>query len=127
MAKKIRDISRTQERIDHKVVGEAMGAKEIGITIDTNKGPISLFTLRQFLVERLRSSGGRPTLKGSSKKRNKIPLLEDDWHKLKAIADYCKEKDGITVSPGQVASAIIHSMVAKMDIGLKKDRVSSIS
>ncbi len=77
---------------------------------------VSLFTLRQFLIDRLISSGGRPTLKGAAKKRNKVPFLEDDWDKLKTMAEYYKRKDGITVSPGQVASAIVHSFISTIDI-----------
>lgn len=116
MAKRIKDISKTQRRINDSLIEQALGAKKIGIKIDTRKNPVSLFTLRQFLIDRLISSGGRPTLKGAAKKRNKVPFLEDDWDKLKTMAEYYKRKDGITVSPGQVASAIVHSFISTLDI-----------
>ncbi|UCH93113.1 MAG: hypothetical protein JSV88_22890 [Candidatus Aminicenantes bacterium] len=116
MAKLIKDISKTQKRINDRLIEKALSAKRIGIKIDTRKAPISLFELRQFLIERLISSGGRPKLDGASKKRNKIPLLEDDWNKLKSIADYYKKKDGINVSPGQLVSAIVHSFISHIDI-----------
>lgn len=122
MAKIIKDISKTQGKVSDKVIEQGLGAKKIGIKIDTRKAPISLFQLRQFLIERLISSGGRPKLKGTTKKRNKIPLLEDDWNKLKSIADYYKKKDGINVSPGQIASAIVHSFIANMDPKKEGDR-----
>jgi hypothetical protein len=117
MAKLIKDISKTQRKINDSLIEQALGAKKIGIKIDTQKAPISLFTLRQFLIDRLISSGGRPSLRGVAKKRNKIPLLEDDWNKLKSMAEYYKKKDGISVSPGQLASAIVHSFISNIDIG----------
>ena len=116
MAQIIKDTSKTQRKISDKVIEQGLSAKKIGIKIDTRKAPISLFQLRQFLIERLISSGGRPKLKGTAKKRNKIPLLEDDWDKLKAIAEYYRKKDGINISPGQIASAIVHSFITNMDI-----------
>lgn len=116
MAKLIKDISKTQKKINSSLIEKALGAKKIGIKIDTRKAPISLFELRQFLIEKLISSGGRPKLDGAAKRRNKIPLLEDDWDKLKSIAEYYKKKDGINVSPGQLASAIVHSFISHIDI-----------
>jgi hypothetical protein len=116
MAKLIKDISKTQKKISPRLIEKALGAKKIGIKIDTRKAPISLFELRQFLIEKLISSGGRPKLDGAAKRRNKIPLLEDDWDKLKSIAEYYKKKDGINVSPGQLASAIVHSFISHIDI-----------
>ena len=117
MVKKIKDVGLTQRRVSSKVIAKALGAEEIKIKVDTKQGPISLFSLRQFLVDRLRSTGGRPALVGVAKKRrNKIPLFDEDWHKLEALARYCKEKEGIKVSPGQIASALIHTDMAKIDI-----------
>ena len=62
---------------------------------------------------------------GASKKRNKIPFIDDDWHKLEALAKYYKEKEGISVSPGQIASALIHFHISNIDmnqIGIYTDR-----
>jgi hypothetical protein len=122
MAKLIKEISKTQEKVSSGLIEKALGAKMTGIKIDTRKAPISLFELRQFLVAKLISSGGRPKLDGTAKKRNKIPLLENDWNKLKSIAEYYKKKDGINVSPGQLASAIVHSFISHIDIS--KDGIS---
>lgn len=120
MTKSIRDKSKAQRKISTEFIGKTLGAKKIEIKIDTRKSPISLFVLRQFLIERLASSGGRPKLEGAAKKRNKIPLLEDDWNKLKSMAEYYKKKDGINVSPGQIASAIVHSFISGVDIAVQK-------
>jgi hypothetical protein len=115
MIKTIKNTSSTQRQINPKIIANALGAEEAGVKIDTRQGPISLFSLRQFLVNRLRSSGGRPTLVGTiKKKRNKIPLFEGDWIKLESIAQYYKEKEGINVSPGQIASILLHTDVSKI-------------
>lgn len=117
MVKKIRDVGPTQRLVDPKVVTKALGAEDVAIEVDTRQGPISLFSLRQFLVSRLRSTGGRPALVGTGeKKRNKIPFFDEDWAKLEALAKYCKQKEGINVSPGQIASALIHAGMARIDM-----------
>lgn len=115
MAKIIKDIGKTKRKIDAKVIANALGAEEVGTKIDTRRGPISLFSLRQFLVNQLHSTGGRPTLRGIRKKRNKISLATDDWEKLDKIAKHFKEKEGINVSSGQIASLLIHVEVSKID------------
>ena len=116
MARIIKDIGPTQRQVDFKVVAEGLGAEDMGVTTDTGQGPISLFALRRFLIERLRSSGGRPALVANGRKRrNKISLPDEDWIKLEIIAKYYQQKDGIKVSPGQIASALIHTHVSGMD------------
>ena len=127
MTKKIKNKGSTQRQIDTRVIANALGAKRVEIKIDTRQGPISLLSLRQFLISRLRSSGGRPALAGTTKRRNKIPVFEEDWHKLKKIAKYYKEKEGISVTPGQIASALIHVDISRIDTSeitfLSKDKL----
>lgn len=115
MAKVIKNTGPTQRQINPKVIAKTLGAERVGIKIDTRQGPLFLFSLRQFLVNRLRSSGGRPALVGSTKRRNKIPLFDEDWVKLEMIAKYYKEKEGINVSPGQIASVLVHTDISKID------------
>ena len=116
MARIIKNVGPTQRQVNSKVLAKELGAETVGVTIDARQGPISLFALRQFLVERLRSSGGRPALVGALKKRrNKIPLFDEDWIKLEKIAKYYKQKEGINVSPGQIAAALVHTDVARID------------
>lgn len=119
MAKIIKNTGPTQRQIDTKAVAKVLGAEKVGIKIDTRQGPISLFSLRQFLINRLRSSGGRPKLVGTTKRRTKIPLFDEDWVKLKKIAKYYKEKEGINVSAGQIASALVHTDISKIVSRLK--------
>jgi len=47
--------------------------------------------------------------------RNKISFFDEAWIKLKVIVKYYKEKEGINVSSGQIASAIVHTDISKMD------------
>lgn len=115
MAKVIKNTGPIQRQVNPKVVAKTLGAERVGIKIDTRQGPLSLFSLRQFLVNQLRSSGGRPALIGTTKRRNKIPLFDEDWIKLEMIAKYYKEKEGINVSPGQIASVLVHTDISKID------------
>ncbi len=115
MAKIIKNISPKQRQIETSDVMESLGAERVGVKIDTRKGPITLFFLRQFLINQLRSKGGRPGLEGTTKNRKKIPLFEKDWEKLVKIAKYFKEEEGINVSPGQIASSLIHNSILKID------------
>jgi hypothetical protein len=114
MAKIIKDIGSIQKEVDPELVAQALGAKEVGVAIDTAQAPISLFSLRQFIVERIRSSGGRPTLVGGGKKRNKIVFLANDWEKLKKLAKYYKDKENINATPGQIASILIHMALTRI-------------
>lgn len=115
MTKAIKDIGITQRRVSPKLVAKDLGAGSIGVEIDTRRGPISLFTLRQFLLDRLESTGGRPKLRGTRKVRSKISFLDEDLEKLKIIAKYCREEEGIKVTSSQIASALIHAEVSKID------------
>ncbi len=115
MTRIIKNTGRTQREIDPKELANALGAEDVGLKIDTKQGVISLFGLREFIVGRLHSSGGRPALVGTIKRRNKIPFFKGDWFKLKMLAKYYKEKEGINVSPGQIASVLVHADISKID------------
>ena len=114
--KTIRDISSPQKEINPDGIAKSLGAEKTGISLDKKQGPVSLFFLRQFFIDRLQSTGGRPALVGSKRRRNKIPLFTKDWIKLKKIAKLYKEKQGINVSPGQIASALIHEDILRMEL-----------
>lgn len=122
MPKTIKDKSPTKRLVNPKAIAKALGAEETKVKIDARRGPISLFSLRQFLVDRLRSTGGRPKLEGTTQKRNKIPLFSEDWEKLEEIAKYYREKEGINVSSGQIASVLIHAEVSKIDTSKLKEK-----
>ena len=114
MAKIIRDTGKEQRLIDPDFVLQALGAEDTGIEVDKTQGPISLFFLRQSLVEALRSTGGRPALEGAGDERNKVTFFRNDCDKLRALARYYKEHNNINTSPGQIASIIIHTVLSRM-------------
>ena len=120
MTKIIKNTGLKQRQIETSDVMKSLGAERIGIKIDTRQGAITLFSLRQILINRLRSKGGRPALVGTTKNRKKIPLFDKDWEKLVKIAKYFKEKEGINVSPGQIASTLIHKNVSRIETLNKK-------
>lgn len=115
MVRLIKDKGVSKRLISANKVSEALNAEDTGISIDTRRGPVSLYSLQQFLVERLRSTGGRPRLEGTSTVRDKIPLFIDDKEKLKQLTEYYKETEGITVTVGQIASALIHREVSMIN------------
>ena len=113
MKKMIKDKGATKRTVSPKLVAKAMSAEETGVKIDARRGPIALFALREFFIDRLYSTGGRPRLMGTRKVRSKITFFDDDWKKLKEISKYYI-KDGINVTSSQIASALIHRELSKI-------------
>jgi hypothetical protein len=70
---RIKDLSETLPRVDPAKAAEALGAEATGLKLGIGRSPLSLFQIRQELIGRLQSSGGRPSLSGTSG-RKKIPL-----------------------------------------------------
>jgi hypothetical protein len=64
-----------------------------------------LFAIREELVRRLQSSGGRPGLAGVSR-RAKIPLGDREWLELEELAAAISSP-GFAPSAGQVASVLL--------------------
>jgi hypothetical protein len=108
MTTRIKNTGKTQRRVMPGKIAKALGAEEIDLHLNPKRGTISLFMLRQLIVNKLRSNGGRPSLIGAQKNRTKIPLIEEDWSKLKEMSKYFKVKEGMNVSPSQLASILIH-------------------
>jgi len=123
----IKDTGKTQRRINPKLVAKALGAEDIWVEIDTRQGPISLLTLRQFLLGKLSSTGGRPRLQGTRKARSKISFFAEDWEKIEMLSKYYREEEGINVTSSQIASALIHAEVSKIDTSKIKFKTHSAS
>jgi hypothetical protein len=103
--KRIRDIGPGARRVDPAVVAKALGAEETGVTLGREGSPMSSFQVRSELVNRLRSSGGRPALEGATR-RVKIPVTESQWQELEELAASFTDL-GFVPSAGQVASVLI--------------------
>jgi hypothetical protein len=114
MKRIIKDKGAAKRVVNSELIAKTLGAEDTGVKIDTRRGPISLFTLRQILVDRLYSTGGRPGLRGTKKTRSKISFFEEDWKKIEKISKYYRE-DGINVTSSQIASALIHAEISKID------------
>ena len=84
-APRVRHVGQKAARVDPVEVGRALGAERIGLAGWRGGGPLALFALRQDLAERLRSTGGRRGLAGTTR-RQKIPLGELDWSVLEYLA-----------------------------------------
>jgi hypothetical protein len=116
MIRKARDTGKTlprvavkgkrERRIDPKILDDELGADFVGLA--KRKGsPLALSAARLEIRERLKSTGGRPKLVGTTR-RQKIPLDDGDWAKLVEIAQAIRDSDNVSVSPGQVAGALLH-------------------
>jgi hypothetical protein len=92
-------------RIDPQAVADALGAESCSERVEGQPGPVTLFALRQELFRRRQSSDGRPGIEGTSF-RAKIPLGDQDWQRLEALAT-ALSAEGFAPSAGQVASVLL--------------------
>lgn len=122
MVRLIKDITPKKRKIAHEFVLKSLGAEEMGIKIKVSNNLVSLFALRQNLIEQLCSKGGRPTIKERSTKRSKVPFYDNDWETLKDIAKYYKEKDNINTTPGQIASILIHNILTQIPKSIQAEK-----
>jgi hypothetical protein len=115
----IRDTSPTPPRIDPARIAEALGAEPSGERLQGALAPVTLFALREELINRLQSSGGRPGLAGATR-RAKIPLNDQEWLKLEELAA-AVSSPGFSPSAGQIASVLLtlslHAVTAKVASG----------
>lgn len=115
----IRDASSPLRRIDPAQVQQALGAQEAPEGLSAALAPLTLFALREELVNRLESSGGRPALAGMTR-RAKIPLSDEEWRELEELAAAIASP-GFAPSAGQVASVLLslslHSVAQRVALG----------
>jgi hypothetical protein len=103
---RLNDTSKTFNKVDARAVEKALGAEFTGKVFSEERGgPLSVFQIRQELMHRLHSSGGRPALQDASS-RKKIPLSDRQWIRLEKIAANVSAP-GFSPSPAQVASIIL--------------------
>lgn len=117
--KRLRASGPTVRRLDPKAVAEALGGEPCPERIDGSPGPATLYALRQELLRRRQSSGGRPGIEGTSF-RAKVPVGDQDWQRLEAIAASLSAQ-GFTPSAGQVASVLLSMALRSVTTGLKEE------
>jgi hypothetical protein len=103
--KRIRDTGPALPRVEPARVQEALGAEPAAEGVHEVLAPLTLYTVREELVRRLQSRGGRPGLFGVSR-RAKIPLSDQEWLGLEALAAAISSP-GFAPSAGQVASVLL--------------------
>jgi len=102
---RIRDTSESLSRLAPVQIQEALDAESADETLSAALAPLSLRNVREELLKRLQSSGGRPALSGTTR-RAKIPLSDEEWAKLEEFAAAIATP-GFAPSAGQVASVLL--------------------
>lgn len=103
---RIRDVSRREPAIPIGEVAEAFRARPMHLNMGGDTNPLSLVAVREQLIGRLRSTGGRPALADTDTKM-KVPIGTDDLRVVEVIAEKIAP-DRPKPSPAQVAGIILH-------------------
>lgn len=109
--RRIRTPGSETRRIDPGDLPDALGAERVDTTAEVRGSTPATLAAREELLRRLRSTGGRPGLEGATLRRQ-VSFTREDWEELERIADKLAETDGVNTTPGQVASALVHRLVA---------------
>jgi len=117
--KRIQATEPTVRRLDPNAVAAGLGGEPCPEHIEGRPGPLTLYALRQELLRRRQSSGGRPGLEGTSF-RAKIPVGDQDWQRLEALATSLSA-EGFAPSPGQVASILLSLAVRSVTSDPKRE------
>ncbi len=100
-------------KVSVEQVATALGASPVSGRVRA-QSPGALLAVRQEILSRLSSSGGRPALAGTTR-RQKIPLDDEDWDHLRQIAEALRDDD-VRPTAGQVASVLLHKALDGLDI-----------
>jgi hypothetical protein len=103
----------------------ALRARPLGVNSGDDKAPVALLTIRDALMQRLRTTGGRPALSGGGP-RQRVQVSVEDWQSIIDIASHVavgRHK----VSPAQVASALIHLALERIPEGEIRETVEAKS
>jgi hypothetical protein len=109
------DVSRKPPPIAVADVMMALGGRPLGVRSGDDNAPIALLTIRDALMQRLRTTGGRPALSGNGS-RQRVLVSAEDWQTIVDIAahmDVARHK----ASPAQVASVLIHLALGRIPLG----------
>lgn len=106
------DEPQTRRRLTQEDIEKGLGAELVG-TLPTGDNPMVAFALRDELLRRLRSTGGRPALDGTDV-RHRVPMRSSKWYRLEQIA---KEFETETFHPTatQVAALFLEFAIDGYD------------
>ncbi len=110
--RRVRDTSLALDRLEPDEIGKELGADQVGEST-SGANPVAFYALREHLVSELVSTGGRPGRRQVTRRR-KIPLTEEEWNKLKEVAEVMKTV-GVNAAPGQVAGALLRQGIEQLD------------
>jgi hypothetical protein len=98
-------LDQPKRRIDPAELGAALGAEPVQ-AVAGNLDPLALGELGTQLLERLRSTGGRPALTDATV-NCRVPLSAEDVNALERMVSRIGEATGAKPSVGQLASIIV--------------------
>lgn len=107
-ARRIEVSGKPQRRIEPEEFAAALGAEPIGEAHAPNLEPVSLAALGSELINRLRSSGGRPALADATE-ICRVPLSADDVKTLEGMVAKLEASSGSKPSVGQLVSVIVRA------------------
>lgn len=104
--KKIAVVDQPKRRLDPADVAAALGANPSDQHVSGDLDPMALAELRTQLLQRLRSSGGRPALADATV-NCRVPLSAEDLKTLETMVAQVGGATGAKPSVGQLASVIV--------------------
>jgi hypothetical protein len=60
-------------------------------------------------------------------KKGRIPNFDEDWEKIEMLSRYYREEEGINITSSQIAAALVHAEVSKIDTSKIKFKTHSAS
>lgn len=111
-ARTIEVTGKPQRRIEPEEFAAALGAEPIGDTHSAGLDPIALAELGTQMLNRLRSSGGRPALADATE-ICRVPLSAEDLMALETITADIEQSTGTKPSVGQVVGVIVREYLTR--------------
>lgn len=111
----LKNTSRKPIPLPIRDVVTALNGRPLAMKVGNTGAPVALLAIREALMERLRSTGGRPALSGDSS-RQRVQVSAEDWQIITSIANRV-EVGRHKPSPAQVASVLIHFALENVSIG----------
>ena len=102
---RLKNTSRRPQAIAAQDVVAAFKGRPLSMTVGNTRAPDMLLAVRNALMDRLRSTGGRPGLDGEGS-RQRVQVSARDWQRIADIADHV-DVGRHKPSPAQVASVLI--------------------
>ena len=107
------DDPQTRRRLTDDDLAQTLGAEFVGAA-PQGGNLLSAYALRNALFERLRSSGGRPSLEGADI-RTRVPMRKSSWEKLEGIAKAVETKN-FHPTAAQVASVLLDLAISQYKV-----------